>query len=475
MNRSDTICAISSPSGVGAIALIRISGNEAVPIIGKCLSAKSDFSCLPAQQAKFSEFFDQDEFIDQVVVTKFIAPRSYTGENMVEITCHGSSFIQKRIIETLIRHGARLANPGEFTMRAFLNGKLDLPQAEAVADLIESQSEMSHKLAVKQLRGTFSREIQNLHTQFLNFSSLLELELDFSEEDVQFADRLQLSDLLQQIKEEVGSLLQSFRLGNVLKSGIPVAIIGKPNVGKSTLLNALVEDDRAIVSHIPGTTRDTIEDLYNINGTTFRFIDTAGIRVSEDEIENFGIERTYKAIEKADIILYIIDITQTSLEDIKSELLFLESEINLADKKFVIIANKIDKLSEMPHHFSEWGDYNVLYISAKRKVNINYISDTLTDYVESSKISENTLLTNARHYDIMLRILQSIEQIEQGFADQLPTDLIAIEVRNALDGRTLFYDEAVGGEVKCDDVFEALDVEIRLSCDLGDGGEGGGV
>ena len=451
MNRIDTICAVSSPAGVGAIALIRISGNKAVSIVDSCLRQKDDFIRLPAQQAKFSEFFDQDILLDQVVVTKFIAPHSYTGEDIVEISCHGSLFIQKRIIETLIRQGARLANAGEFTMRAFLNKKLDLPQTEAIADLIESQSEITHKLALKQLKGSFSRNIKELHSQFLDFASLLELELDFSEEDVQFADRLQLADLLQKIKTEVQFLLNSFRLGNVLKNGIPVAIIGKPNVGKSTLLNALVNDDRAIVSHIPGTTRDTIEDVYTINGITFRFIDTAGIRTSDDEIEIFGIERTYKTIEKADIILYMVDITQTSLEDIKSEIDFLENNISLADKKFIIIANKMDELSEMPPHFAEWSDHNPIYISAKRKVNLNYISDALTEYVASQKIGDRTLLTNTRHYDIMLHTLQSIELIENGFSEQLPTDLIAIEVRNALH----YLGQALG-EITTDDILENI-------------------
>ena len=449
MNKTDTICAISSPQGTGAIALVRISGEKAFSIVNFLIKGDFDFLKLPAQQAKFAEFYDHNILIDQIVITKFVAPYSYSGDDLVEISCHGSLYIQKRILELLIENGARLANPGEFTMRAFLNGKLDLPQAEAVADLIESQSEISHKLAIKQLKGNFSRSIKELHSQFVNFASLLELELDFSEEDVQFADRLQLSDLLIQIKEEVQSLLNSFKLGNVLKTGIPVAIIGKPNVGKSTLLNALVEDDRAIVSHIPGTTRDTIEDTYNINGITFRFIDTAGIRVSKDEIENFGIERTYKAIEKADIILYMIDVTQTSLEDIETELLFLETEINLSEKRFIIVANKIDELREMPHHFTQWEDYNVIFVSAKRKVNINYITDTLSEYVNINKMSDTTLLTNTRHYDIMLHILDAIEKIEDEFTQQLPTDLITIEVRNALH-----YLGIVIGETTSDDILE---------------------
>lgn len=451
MKQQDTICAISSPQGIGAIALIRLSGEMAFSIVNQFLKKEVDFLAIPVQFAKFAEFIEQGNVIDQVVVTKFAHPHSYTGEDLVEISCHGSLYIQKRILELLIEGGARLANPGEFTMRAFLNGKLDLPQAEAVADLIESQSEIAHKLAIKQLKGNFSHELHELHHEFVNFASLLELELDFGEEDVQFADRLQLSELLGQIKNEVEYLLKSFKLGNVLKTGIPVAIIGKPNVGKSTLLNALIDEDRAIVSNIPGTTRDTIEDTYNINGVTFRFIDTAGIRNSEDEIENFGIERTYKAIEKADIILYMLDITQTSIEDIETELLFLENEIDLSDKKFIIIANKIDELSEMPHHFSEWGDYNVIYVSAKRKVNINYITDALIDYVSSKKMADTTLLTNTRHYDIMLNVLASINRIEEGFAGNLPTDLVATEVRNALH-----YLGLALGETTTDDILENI-------------------
>ncbi|MDL2296911.1 tRNA uridine-5-carboxymethylaminomethyl(34) synthesis GTPase MnmE [Bacteroidales bacterium OttesenSCG-928-B11] len=451
MNREDTICAISSPQGIGAIALIRISGEKAFSITGKYINKNADFQNIPTQFAKFAEFTEQQNVIDQVVVTKFVHPHSYTGEDLVEISCHGSSYIQQKILELLIEGGARLALPGEFTMRAFLNGKMDLPQAEAVADLIESQSEITHKLAMKQLKGRFSKELHELHQQFVNFASLLELELDFSEEDVQFADRLQLSDLLIQLREEVESLLRSFKLGNVLKTGIPVAIIGKPNVGKSTLLNALVDDDRAIVSNIPGTTRDTIEDTYNIDGITFRFIDTAGIRSSEDEIENFGIERTYKAIEKADIILHMVDITQTSLKDIETELRFLEDEIDLANKKLIIIANKIDQMSETPHHFTEWGDYDVIYTSARRKVNLNLISDTLIDYVRSNKLADTTLLTNARHYDIMLNVLEAIDRIEDGFRMQLPSDLITIEVRSVLHNLGLAL-----GETTSEDILENI-------------------
>ncbi|MEG1556329.1 MAG: tRNA uridine-5-carboxymethylaminomethyl(34) synthesis GTPase MnmE [Bacteroidales bacterium] len=451
MNKADTICSISTPQGIGAIAVIRISGNKAFTTVEKLFMPEFNFKNILPNWAKFAEIYERDHLIDQVIVVKFKAPHSYTGEDMVEISCHGSLFIQKKIMEMLIEQGCRTANAGEFTLRAFLNGKMDLPQAEAIADLIDSQSETSHKLAINQLKGGFSKKMKNLRTQFVEFASLLELELDFSEEDVQFANREQLQILLSQIKEEVTSLMTSFKSGNVLKSGIPVAIIGKPNVGKSTLLNALIQDDRAIVSHIPGTTRDTIEDTFNIEGITFRFIDTAGIRITKDEIENFGIERTYKAIEKADIILYMIDITKTSIEEIDDEMLFIENEIDLTDKKFIIIANKIDQLNEIPPQFNKWNDLNIIYLSAKRSVNIDALKEALVNYVNNHHLSENTLLTNVRHYDIMNKINESIESIEEGFANRIPIDLIAIDVRNALH-----YLGLATGEVSTDEILNTV-------------------
>ncbi|MBO7575947.1 MAG: tRNA uridine-5-carboxymethylaminomethyl(34) synthesis GTPase MnmE, partial [Bacteroidales bacterium] len=291
MNTKDTICSISTPQGIGAIAIVRMSGPQSFAIAQPLFDF--DFNELKPSVAKFAELKEHDQLIDQVVVVKYAAPYSYTGEDMVEISCHGSTYIQQKILELLIEHGCRMANPGEYTMRAFMNGKMDLPQAEAVGDLIDSQSEASHHLAVNQLKGAFSARLKTLRTQFVELASLLELELDFSEEDVQFANRERLSALLADIKNEVNGLIASFKAGNAIKSGVPVVIIGKPNVGKSTLLNTLLHDERAIVSHIPGTTRDTIEDVLNIGGVTFRFIDTAGIRNSDDEIENYGIERTY--------------------------------------------------------------------------------------------------------------------------------------------------------------------------------------
>lgn len=428
-----TICSISTAPGIGAIAVIRVSGEKAFPIVNQLFNAQTDFLGTSANRAKFAEIFDGDTLVDQVVFVKFAAPHSYDGEDMVEISCHGSRYIQQKILQMLLARGCRMAEPGEFTMRAFLNGKMDLPQAEAVSDLIDSQSETAHRLAVNQLKGGFSHKIAELREQFIHLAALLELELDFSEEDVQFADRKQIMDLLRHLKKEITRLTDSFKLGNALKSGIPVAIVGKPNVGKSTLLNALLGDDRAIVSDIPGTTRDTVEDTFTYHGTTFRFIDTAGIRTSEDEIENFGIERTFKAVENADIVLYLIDINATTIDDVEAEMTFIRQKINIEEKKIILVANKIDEMETLPRQFSEWDKLETIFVSAKRKVNLEAIGEMLLRYVEERKVSESTLLTNVRHYDIMRQILQDIENIEQGFENQQPTDLIAVDVHLILD------------------------------------------
>ena len=451
MKGFDTICSISTPQGIGALAVIRVSGKNVFEMASKLFKNADVFKTLPANFVKQFDIYENDILIDQTMVAKFAAPKSYTGEDVVEISCHGSKYIQKKIIELLLQNGARLAKAGEFSMRAFLNGKLDLPQAEAVADLIDSQSEVAHKLAINQLKGNFSARIKTLRTQFVELAALLELELDFSEENVEFADRAKLIELLHSLKEEVTKLTESFKLGNVLKTGIPVAIIGKPNVGKSTLLNCLLNDERAIVSHIPGTTRDTVEDNFTINGTNFRFIDTAGIRLTDDEIETFGIERTFKAIDKADIILYMIDISNTSLEDVEKELIFLENEIDFIHKKLIIVANKIDQLNELPKHFNDWEEYDIAFISAKRNVNIEEIRELLTQHIDQNNIADSTLLTNVRHYDIMLKIEEEIYKIESGFTQQLPTDLIVIHINSILN----LLGE-ITGEITTDEILDTI-------------------
>jgi tRNA modification GTPase len=444
----DTICSVSTPQGTGAIAVIRVSGDKTLEIVGKLFKEVKDFKSQPPNFVKRFNIYENDTLVDQAMVVKYFTPKTYTGEDVVEISCHGSQYIQQKIVELLLQNGARLANAGEFSMRAFMNGKLDLPQAEAVADLIESQSEAAHKLAINQLKGNFSARIKNLRNQFVELVVLMELELDFSEENVEFADRAKLNHLLNILKEEVLQLTESFKLGNVLKTGIPVAIIGKPNVGKSTLLNALLKDDRAIVSHIPGTTRDTIEDNFNIDGINFRFIDTAGIRLTDDEIEIFGIERTFKAIDKADIILYMIDISETTLEEVEKELLFLENEIDFIHKKLIIVANKIDQLNELPKHFIEWGEYDIAFISAKRNVNIDDIREFLTQHIDQKNITDTAMLTNVRHYDIMLKIQDEISRVENGFVQKLSTDLIVIHINSILN-----HLGEITGEITTDEIL----------------------
>lgn len=427
----DTICAISTPTGIGAIAVVRASGPQAFKLAAP-LFPKTDLMTIPPQQAQFALLYAQEKLIDQVVVTKFAAPRSYTGEDMVEISCHGSLYIQKRILELLVNGGCRMAEPGEFTQRAFLNGKLDLPQAEAVADLIESQSETTHKLAINQLRGSFSHRIAQLRNRFVEMAALIELELDFSEEDVEFANRDEFRRLLDELDHEVFALTRSFKLGNVLKHGIPVAIVGKPNVGKSTLLNALLREERAIVSSIPGTTRDTIEDTFNLDGTLFRFIDTAGIRSSEDELENIGIERTYQAVSQASIILYMVDATSTTPQEIEVETADLAANIDMQDKHLVVIANKIDQLDTLPTQFSRRDDLHIQFISAKRGVNIEAVEEELLKFVETHRIHDQSLITNERHYALLCRIGDSIGQIRAGMDNNVPTDLLAEDIRAAL-------------------------------------------
>lgn len=445
----DTICALSTPPGMGAIAVVRISGNHAFEITSNLFRNSSKFLEQPANYAKFLSVYDSERLVDQTVVVKFVAPHSYTGEDLVEISCHGSQYIQQKILELLLKNGARMANPGEFSMRAFLNNKLDLPQTEAVADLIESQSEMAHKLAVGQLKGGFSSTIRSLRAQFVELAALLELELDFSEEDLEFVDRTQLLALLETLKKEVSALIRSFKWGSNIKNGIPVAIVGKPNVGKSTLLNALLNEERAIVSHIPGTTRDTIEDTMTIQGVNFRFVDTAGIRNSEDMIESLGIDRTFSAIEKAEIILFMVDISQTSLQEIQSEMEILKSKVDIKEKNIILLANKIDAAQNIDAKAIQ--DYEMLPLSAKLGTHVERVKEVLVNYVNEHKIVDNALLTNIRHYDIFLKISDEILRLEEGFAQQLPTDILAIHLNTILH-----YLGEITGEVTTDEILNDI-------------------
>lgn len=451
METNDTICALATPPGTGAIALIRVSGKDAFPITGRIFkAANKDFNIkeVKTHTIHFGNIETEEELIDEVLVYIYRNPHSYTGEDSVEISCHGSPWIQQKIIETLIREGARIANAGEFTMRAFLNGKFDLSQAEAVADLIASNSKYSHDLALDQMRGGFSQKIKELRTELVNFASLIELELDFSEEDVEFADRKQIFKILSKLKTEISALMGSFSIGNVLKKGIPVAIVGKPNVGKSTLLNTILQEEKAIVSEIPGTTRDSIEDTIIIDGVAFRFIDTAGLRVSEDKVETIGIERTMEKIKQAKIVLFVFDVATCDIEQVQEVLEEHRHLIEDPGKRTILIGNKIDQLVEIPKGFKDLVEMETIFVSAKRKENINLISDSLLKSVNTDQVSDNTIVSNARHYEALSRSMDAIREIEQGFKKGIPSDLIATDIRQALH-----HLGSITGEVTTDEIL----------------------
>lgn len=427
-----TICAPATGNG-GAINIVRVSGPDAISVVDSIFKAKKpNFTLAESQshQIHFGDIIDNELVLDEVLASVFQGIKSYTGEPSIELSLHASPYILQRTLELLTKNGARMAEPGEFSMRAFLNGKLDLAQAEAVADLIASASKSAHSTAIKQLKGEFSNRLKILRQQLLDFASLIELELDFAEEDVEFADRTKFIDLVSEIKQEVDRLIHSFKIGNVLKKGIPVAIIGKPNVGKSTLLNTLLQEDKAIVSEIAGTTRDIIEDTININGVLFRFIDTAGIRSSEDIIENLGIERTFKKIEEANIVLFLLESSQ--LKDAKTiDNMISEAKLSIAeDQELIILINKIDQ-TPLPDKFSN-DDYQIIGISAKSKSNIDKLEDALINYVSQFNIEDQSIITNARHLEALQNSQQSLDAILEGFEIGIPTDLIAIDVRTAL-------------------------------------------
>ena len=449
-NSQDTICALATATGSGAIAIIRLSGNQALAITESIYyPAKKGLKISEAKghTADFGLIKQGNEIIDEVLVTIFKNPKSYTGEDSVEISCHGSVFIQQKIIELLLEKGARMAEPGEFSQRAFLNGKFDLTQAEAVADLIASESKTAHQIAMRQLRGTYSNRIKDLRTELLNFASLIELELDFAEEDVEFADRSKFVDLVNNISAEIEKLIHSFKVGNVLKDGIPVAIVGKPNVGKSTLLNALLNEEKAIVSDIPGTTRDVIEDKINLQGTLFRFIDTAGIRESDDTIESIGIERTYSQLEQASVVLFLIEAEENlNLEKIKKQLKEAKIDFESREQKIIVLINKIDQISIAKLKSDD--EVELIRISAKNKIGLQEIEDALIAYVQQFNIQSSSIVTNARHIEAFNKSLAALQQILFGFESDIPTDLISIDVRDAL-----YHLGSITGEITNDELL----------------------
>ncbi len=454
MTDNTPIVAVSTPAGRGAIAMIRVSGKGAVEITSNLFKAtayKGGIREAKGYTICHGTIYSGEDLIDDVLVTVYRSPHSYTGQEMTEITCHGSTYIQQRIVEALIQNGCRMAQPGEFTLRAFLNAKMDLSQAEAVADLIASNSSASHQLALMQMRGEFSKKISELRQQLLDFASLIELEMDFSEEDVEFANRTQLNRFLEQLRHELTRLITSFKLGNVIKHGIPVAIAGKPNVGKSTLLNALLNEERAIVSEIPGTTRDTIEDSIGINGVVFRFIDTAGLRDASDTLESIGVARAKEKIEQAAIILYVFDITEITIEELNRSLAELLEKFQQPDKRIILIANKTDLLVESPPDFAALLEHEIVFISAKRKENIQLVTDRLLRTVDAANITDYTIVSNARHLEALQGTLVAVNDIEKGFAEGLPTDLITTDLRQAL-----YHLGSITGQITSNEVLDNI-------------------
>ena len=449
---NETIVALATPSGSGAIAVIRLSGTDAIKVADRQFRSVKKQKLLSDQKTHtihLGHIMDGNKTIDEVLVSLFKDPNSYTGENVVEISCHGSSYIQQEIIQLFLRNGCRMATPGEFTLRAFLNGKLDLSQAEAVADLISSDNEASHQIAMQQMRGGFSSEIAKLREELLNFASLIELELDFAEEDVEFADRTQFKQLIARITFVLKRLIDSFAVGNVIKNGIPVAIVGEPNVGKSTLLNALLNEDRAIVSEIAGTTRDTIEDEISIGGIGFRFIDTAGIRETEDIVESIGIKKTFEKIEQSQVVIYLFD-SILSIDNLAAVKLEIEKIRNKHPQKaLLIIANKIDQLDDIQLAKLRTEIDGVQLLSAKSGFGVEQLTDTLLNLINTGALRNNeTIVTNSRHYDALLKAFEEVQKVQQGLETDLSGDLLAIDIRQAL-----YHFGEITGEITTDDLL----------------------
>ena len=456
---NDTICAIATPHGMGAIAVVRVSGSNAFPIVSQMFTQNGnpfDISKMVSHRAYYGHIMEHDELLDEVLVTFFKAPHSFTGEDSAEISVHGSVFVQQKLLQVLIAHGCRMAEAGEFTRRAFVNRKFDLTQAEAIADLISSESEAAHRVAINQLKGGFSKELQVLRSKLLEMTSLMELELDFSEEDVEFADRSQLKALLQETLAHVDKLKDSFRLGNAIKNGIPVVIVGQTNTGKSTLLNALLGEDRAIVSDIAGTTRDTIEETLNINGILYRFIDTAGLRNTDETIEKIGIERSYKKIAEANVVIGMLDAT-TSYESVLSAANDIRSRVDLSNQQLIICINKVDTLADQGEALLgelrldlDNDDIMVICLSAKHGFGLNDLYNTLK-YSQPLASPDATLVTNVRHYEALLHASESLKQVQQGLEMNIPTDLVSQDLRQAL-----YHLGSITGEITTDEVLGSI-------------------
>jgi tRNA modification GTPase len=456
---TDTICAIATPHGMGAIAVVRVSGPEAISIVSQLFTQNElafDKSKIVANKAYYGHIVDHGELLDEVLVAFFKAPHSFTGEDSAEISVHGSVFIQQKLLQVLIAHGCRMAEAGEFTRRAFVNRKFDLAQAEAIADLISSESEASHHVAMNQLKGGFSKELQVMRSKLLEMTSLMELELDFSEEDVEFADRSQLKALLQETLDHVNKLKDSFRLGNAIKNGIPVAIVGQTNTGKSTLLNALLGEDRAIVSDIAGTTRDTIEETLNINGILYRFIDTAGLRNTDETIEKIGIERSYKKISEANVVIGMLDAT-TGYESMLSSAREIVSKVNMQHQQLILCINKVDTLPDQGEAILgelrldlDNDDIMVICLSAKHGFGLNDLYNTLK-IGQSQASPDATLVTNVRHYEALMHASESLRSVQQGLEINIPTDLVSQDLREAL-----YHLGSITGEITTEEVLGTI-------------------
>jgi tRNA modification GTPase len=444
----DTIAALATPQGIGAIGVIRISGKRTFEILNPLFPSK-DLNQQASHTLHVGFLRDGNELLDEVVLGLYRGPKSYTGEDTIEISCHGSPFIQEKILETLTQHGARLARAGEFTLRAFLNGKLDLAQAEAVADIIASNTEASRRTALQNIRGGFSSALAELRNELIKFSALIELELDFSQEDVEFADRKQFYELIEKLQTTTHRLMQSFQLGNVIKHGVQVAIIGKPNAGKSTLLNTLLNEYRAIVSDIAGTTRDTVEEILNINGILFRLIDTAGIREhTADLIESIGVEKSLEKMHQADVVVYLFDVADTSAE----ELTGIVQEFKAKQIKYILVANKIDAV-EATNATSKFAAHqDILFLSAKLGNGVEDLKELLHRTVTSGDLqSEDTIVTNARHYEALVQLAGALADVKTALDNNIPGDLMALDIR-----RSLHYLGAITGEITNEDQLDFI-------------------